>query len=66
MQNALSASAGRAFFHGRVSRNLVVILFAYVVVTGQLPMNLMRIASKILYGINSPVKSSKTVKFAAR
>jgi len=54
MQNALSASAGRAFFHGcgglpiapagrvaAVDCKLGVILFSYVVGTGQLPRDLM-------------------------
>jgi hypothetical protein len=58
MQNALSASAGRAFFHGRgglpvapagrvaaIDCNLGVILFSYVVDTGQLSRNLMQIVN---------------------
>jgi len=58
MQNALSASAGRAFFHGcgglpiapagrvaAVDCKLGVILFSYVVGTGQLPRDLMQIVN---------------------
>jgi len=38
------------------NRNLVVILFSYVVVTGQLPMDLMPIGITILLGNKIPVK----------